>query len=250
MKKFSICIPTHDRGIKGPIWIRELFDSLKMQTFKDFDIVVSDQSTNDNILNVCKEYSESFDFTYLRYQGNIPCENINVGLEECVGEIIKIMFSDDVFVSCYALEIINNFYSKNKTKWSFSGFCEMTEDGKTFYNEKQPKWSDYTLEGRNLLSSPSVVCFRNQCKDYFDPKLKNLLDTEFYHRMRWKNGLPHFIPETLVANRQHNNRISSNGYDAVIEHPEGNWMVNAQEIDYIRNKHSNFYSNRKYPDEN
>ena len=67
MPRFSIVIPTHDRGENGPKWMRELLDSLKIQTFQDFDIVVPDQSKNDKILDTCKEYSEDFEFTYISH---------------------------------------------------------------------------------------------------------------------------------------------------------------------------------------
>ena len=60
MPEFSIAIPTHDRGENGPKWLRELLDSLRAQTFQDFDIVVSDQSRNDLILDTCKEYSDVY----------------------------------------------------------------------------------------------------------------------------------------------------------------------------------------------
>ena len=97
------------------------------------------------------------------------------------------------------------------------------------------------LEGRNFLSSPSVV-FLNESKQYFDENLKLLLDTDFYHRMRWENGMPHIIENVLVANRDHDDRISSHQtsqYD-VIEHPEGNWMINRREHHYVQEKHSDF----------
>ena len=159
----------------------------------------------------------------MRYEGKVPCENINIALDECEGEIIKIMFSDDIFVSDSALEILDREYKQTNCKWAFSGFCG-TRDGKEFYDYKIPKWSDYMLEGRNLLSSPTVVSFLNTSKQHFDENLKLFLDTEFYHRMRWENGMPHIIEDTLVANRDHDNRISSqqtSQYDAAIEHPEG-----------------------------
>lgn len=250
--RFSIAIPAHDRGENGPIWMKELLDSIKIQSFKDLEIIVSDQSKNNNILNVCQEYSNDFDFKYVKYEGSIPCENINIALDECEGEIIKIMFSDDIFVNNRSLEIIDSEYRKTNCKWAFSGFCG-TRDGETFYDHRTPKWTDYMLEGRNLLSSPSVVSFLNSSKQYFDENLKLLLDTEFYHRMRWENGIPHIIEDVLVANRDHDNRISSHQtskYDAIIEHPEGNWMVNRSEYDYIQIKHKQFCMNRKYPDEN
>lgn len=250
--RFSIAIPTHDRGDNGPKWMRDLLDSIESQTFHDFEIVVSDQSKNDNILNVCEEYSEKFEFKYIKYQGSVPCENINIALDECDGDIIKIMFSDDIFVDDRALEIIDEQYRKTDCSWAFSGFCG-TRDGKTFYDEKIPKWTDHMLEGRNLLSSPSVVSFLNSSKEHFDENLKLLLDTDFYHRMRWKYGMPHIIDNVLVANRDHDDRISSHQtsqYDAVIEHPEGNWLINTREYHYIQEKYKEFFITRRYPDEN
>ena len=186
------------------------------------------------------------------YKGDVPCENINIALDECEGDIIKIMFSDDIFVSDSALELIDKAYRETECSWMFSGFCG-TKDGKNFYDHKTPRWTDYMLEGRNLLSSPSVVSFLNESKQYFDENLKLLLDTDFYHRMRWENGMPHIIEDVLVANRDHDDRISSHQtsqYDAVIEHPEGNWMINRREHHYVQEKYSDFCSNRKYPDEN
>ena len=53
MFEFSIAIPAHDRGENGPMWMRELLDSLEKQTFQDFEVVVSDQSKNDDIMDVC-----------------------------------------------------------------------------------------------------------------------------------------------------------------------------------------------------
>jgi uncharacterized Rossmann fold enzyme len=71
--------------------------------------------------------------------------------------------------------------------------------------------------------------------------------------MRWNNGLPNIIPDILVANRDHDNRISSQAtsqYDCVVEHPEGGWMMNSKELKYIQEKYSEFIQTRKYPDEN
>ena len=56
MSKISIAIPTHDRGVNGGLWLSELFETLKFQTFKDFDIVISDQSKNNIIYNTCEKY--------------------------------------------------------------------------------------------------------------------------------------------------------------------------------------------------
>jgi hypothetical protein len=159
------------------------------------------------------------------------------------------MFSDDIFLKDYALERIQQEYNKLNCKWAFSGFSNW--NGKT-HDEKIPVWADKTLEGRNLLSSPTVVSFLNECKEEFDVNLKLLLDVDFYHRMRMKNGMPNIIPNILVANRDHDDRISSQAtsqYDCVVEHPEGNWMMNSRELHYIHQKYPDFMINPKYPDE-
>ena len=95
--------------------------------------------------------------------------------------------------------------------------------------------------------------YRNDgSKVKFDNNLKLLLDTDFYHRMRVKNGMPHIILGSLVANREHDDRISSQAtskYDCVVEHPEGNWLMNSRELQYVHEKYPEFMTNPKYPDE-
>ena len=253
MSKISLAIPCHDRGENGPLWLDELFQSIKSQTFQDIDIVISDQSENDLILDKCKEWNDHFEFTYVRYEGSTPCDNINTALENCTGDITKIIFSDDVFTTNIALDTINQVLENFDNDWLFTGYCE-TDDGKNFYSLKRPKWVKETLIGRNLLSSPSGVAFKTECGVKFDPNLKLLLDVDFYHNMRIKNGLPALVPEVFYANRNHTNRVSSQStsqYDCTIQHPEGNWMMNHSEYEYITEKYKEFFANdMRYPDEN
>ena len=80
-------------------------------------------------MNACKEYD--FDFTYVKYEGSVPCENINIALDNCEGKIIKIMFSDDIFMTNDALERIKYEYDTTDTKWAFSGFSNW--DGNDYF---------------------------------------------------------------------------------------------------------------------
>jgi hypothetical protein len=52
--------------------------------------------------------------------------------------------------------------------------------------------------------------------------------------MRIENGIPEIISDVLIANREHDGRMSASGiaYDARIDHPEGGWLVNSKELDY------------------
>ncbi len=181
------------------------------------------------------------------YQG----DNINCVIENSEGRILKLIMQDDIFVDENTLQKIKDKFDETECKWLFHGFTHTT-DGVETHRNCIPRWCDMMLEGRNLLGSPSCVAFLNESKMYLDRNLKLLVDTEFYHRMRMQHGMPEIIPDILIANREHGNRTSSViEYDAVIEHPEGSWMVDSKEINYIMIKHKQFFiGDKKYPDEN
>ena len=94
MSEISICIPTYEFKGDGVKYLSELFDTLQLQTFQDFNIVVSDHSVDDKIHDFCKEKSELFEIIYIRNQygrGNLG-PNTNVALEHGTGRILKVVF--------------------------------------------------------------------------------------------------------------------------------------------------------------
>lgn len=253
MPEISVCIPVYEFNGMGTKYLQDIFDGLEKQTFQDFEVVISDHSKDDVIRNYCFEKSEDFSITYMKnpngrgFQG----DNINCVIENAEGRILKLIMQDDIFISDYALEKIKNAFDETDCKWLFHGFTH-TSDGVETHRDCIPRWCDMVLEGRNLLGSPSCIAFLNDSKMYLDRNLKLLVDTEFYHRMRLEHGEPYIISDILIANREHESRTSANiAYDSVIEHPEGSWLVDSKEIDYIMIKHKEFFINdKKYPDEN
>lgn len=237
-KEISIAIPTYEINGLGWQYLIELFDTIVAQTFKNFEVCISDHSKDDSILRVCEQYANYFPIQYYKNEfkrGNGPA-NTNSVIEMCTGRITKIMFQDDLFLSSQALSIIHSTFNKPSCNWCFNGFAH-TKDGKTHFRPMIPKWTDMMLEGRNLLGSPSTVSFLTNKFVGFDEKLSLLMDTDFYHRMRVKNGDPIIINDYLISNREHQNRVSSSiKYDKIMEHPEGNWMVNEAELKYVIEK--------------
>ena len=253
MPEISVCIPTYEFKGKGVKYLVDIFDGLRKQTFQDFDIVISDHSEDDVIHDFCEEISKEFSIIYLKnpndrgFQGS----NINCVMENAEGKILKLLMQDDLFVDDKALEKIKKGFDETNCKWLFHGFTHTT-DGIETHRDCVPNWCDMVLEGRNLLGSPSCVAILNENKTYLDTNLKLLVDTEFYHRMRIENGIPYIISDILIANREHDDRTSNNiQYDTRIDHPEGSWLVDSKELDYVMVKHKNFFINeKKYPDEN
>jgi len=242
MIDLSIAIPTYEMGGVGPDYLRELFVSIEKQTFKNFEVCISDHSKDDSILKVCEEYSQDFTIQYFKNEkdrGNGPA-NTNSAVEMCSSSYTKLIFADDLFINDNAFELIVRTFDATDCDWLFNAF-KHTSDGRRFVRPMIPRWTDMMLEGRNLLGSPSCVAFKTDKFVGFDTKLKLLMDTDFYHRMRCENGAPGLIEEYLIANREHPNRISSSSinYNHRIDHPEGGWVVNKEELDYVLEKNSN-----------
>lgn len=239
MSKISIAIPTYEMKGLGAQYLQELFDSIIQQSHKDVEVVVSDHSQGNDILDVCNEYSKLFSLVYIRNyydKGNGPA-NTNVALKHCSGDLIKIMFADDLFTDDSALEKINNRFEESDCKWVVTGFSH-TRDGKNFYRPMIPRWSEHLLEGQNFMGGPSICTVRKDSLEYFDPICRMLMDTEFYHRMRYYHGMPSVLDDICVCSREGDYRVSSNlELDIICEHPDGSWQANRKELEYVTEKH-------------
>lgn len=249
MPEISIAIPTYEMKGSGAFYLSELFETIRQQDFKDFEVCVSDHSKDDDILEVCGQYANYFTIQYFKNEekrGNGPA-NTNSAVEMCEGRITKLIFQDDLFVFTNALSKIKSTFDETNCNWCFNAFVH-TIDGRQHFDPKIPKWTDEMLEGRNLLGSPSCVSFLTEKFEKFDENLVLLMDTDFYHRMRYNHGMPSIIEDYLVSNREHDNRISSSNvkYNAEVYHPEGSWIVNAEELMYVVEKN---LETRQYPDE-
>lgn len=226
--KISICVPTYEYKGEGVMFLTKLFDSIKSQTYKNFNVVISDHSVNNNIKTICDLYSSFFEIYYIKNNfklGNGPY-NTNNAIKNSDGEIIKIMFQDDFFFDESALEKIVQTYIQNKCEWIVNG-CNHTNDGVTFSRDMIPHWNNDIIFGVNTISSPSVLSFKNNNNCFFDENLVMLMDCEMYYQLYLKYGEPIIIGDILITNRIHSNQISSLYNNNIND-----------EISYIRKKHN------------
>lgn len=206
--RFSICIPVWEQHGFGLRYLKDLIHSIQIQTFQNYEIIISDHSNNRDIFEYLD--SEKFDLTYLKYDENYGngVANLNNALKMANGEIIKIMFQDDFMFGRRCLEKFDEAFKYKNSKWVVCG-CNHTRDGVNFERFMVPSWNGKLLEGVNTISSPSVLAFRNENVELFDENLTMLMDTEYYYRLYKKYGYPNIISDILITNRQHQNQISS-----------------------------------------
>ena len=78
MALISICIPTYEMSGRGVGYLTHSFNILSKQSFKDFDVVISDHSQNDDIKKLCENYSNLLDIQYHRNTEGRGSNSINI----------------------------------------------------------------------------------------------------------------------------------------------------------------------------
>jgi len=190
----SVCIPTYEMGGYGKEVLKRSLDILRTQTFKDFEVVISDNSENDEIKNLCEntEYS-SLSINYFKNPIKGMAQNTNSAIKVAKGKIIKILYMDDYLADENSLQkIVENF----KGHWLVTG-CEHS-DGNHRYNPHYPKYNKKIYRGENTIGSPSVLSIKNEDPLLFDENMTWLLDCDYYKRMYDKYGEPTILNEINV----------------------------------------------------
>jgi glycosyltransferase involved in cell wall biosynthesis len=210
--KISIAIPTYESKGRGNEFLDDLFSTIEIQTFKDFEVVVSDHSIDNELLKVIYQYRGKFKIVYVKNEndhGNGPA-NTNNAIKNCSGEIIKVMFQDDFFYDDEALEKIYNAFTP-ETQWLLCGSNHTKNDGNSFYWDLYPTWNDDIIRGVNTISSPSVLAARREVFENikFDTNLVMMMDCELYYHIKKVYGDPVYYHDVLVSNRVHEDQISS-----------------------------------------
>ncbi len=222
----SVAIPTYESKGRAAEFAHFQFKRLLEQTYKDFEVVISDHSKDDVIKNICEEYEDRLNIIYLRNEEGrgLSSYNINNAIKYCKGDIIKFLWFDDFLWNKHSLQYINEAFDGG-TNWLVSA-CEHTrDDGKTFYRTFYPRYNDQLHLGNNTISGPSVLTIRNtEDKIYFDDRLIWLMDVDYYRRLHDKYGAPKILNKITVVNRDHAGQLS-HIMDPKIKEKEFHMMV-------------------------
>lgn len=120
--KYSIIIPTYNSAKE----IEKAIDSVKKQTFKNYEIIVIDDCSTDNTLDVLKEID---DIKVIKNQENIKAGGSrNKGIEASKGEYIIFLDADDYLAENDTLEKIDNVIGKDTPDIVYLGFKMIGKD--------------------------------------------------------------------------------------------------------------------------
>ena len=196
----SICVPAYKRVD----YLHRLLSSISQQTFKDFEVIITDDSPDDSVAQKLNEISLPFEFHYVK---NVPAlgtpGNWNRGLALAKGSWIKLMHDDDWFSTPDALQVLADESKYSGADFIFSAFNNVKESQQpqpvfcSSFRLKLIRNNPVTLVAKNVIGPPSVVMHRKDITYEYDTRMKWLVDMDFYMRYLSTHSF-HYIPKTLI----------------------------------------------------
>lgn len=214
----SIVIPVYEMAGRAEEMLKDLLFSIQKQTYKNYEIIVSDDG--EDLQQLCFQFEE---VKYYRNTGTKgACSNLNNALAHAKGAIIKPMFQDDMFSDIDCLKKI----SEMKGDWAV---CISEHIGGRAPHIPYESTDIYELaRGCNTFGSPSAVAWKRNDL-IFDENLKWLFDCDFYARMAQIYGQPEFINTTVLVRE----------WDGMATRTVADGGVRIAELAYIESKFSN-----------
>jgi glycosyltransferase involved in cell wall biosynthesis len=213
---------------RGSNYLQRLLDSISRQTFKNFEVVVSDHAIGDENRIVCEAYRQIIALKYFRNESDrgSSSSNLNSAIKHATGEWIKPVFQDDFFLTSSALaQIVDFLEAKPTVGWFATGSIQMFEGG-ALANPFIPFWSKELYLGKNTISSPSVIGFNEKYKHIlFSKELIWLMDIDFYLNLSEEAGVPEVLPQILVVNSVWSGSVSNVTSDSLKEAEKNKFLA-------------------------
>ncbi len=212
MPTFSILLPVYN----GEKFLSDAIDSVLSQTYKDFELLISDDCSVDSTASILAQY-ESKDARVKIWRNPKQLGlfgNYNACLNKATGKFVKPFAQDDLFLPD-TLQLLHQAFLDNPNVSIVSGVREIIdESGETtdfLRNCKSDKLFDYDevlrdnlLTLQNKIGEPSAVAFKNDksTEGGFDENLYHLGDIDFWIRLA-KNGGYFYLNKIVCKFRHH-----------------------------------------------
>lgn len=223
----SICVPAY----KYPDLLRRNLLSIIEQSFTSFEVIVTDDSSHNELKLVIEEIADSRIHYYKNPKALGSPANWNESIKYAKGKWIKIMHHDDWFCTNTSLEkfmlaaeqypeaglIFSNFFKNSRESLSLNR--KLTNR----YLEKI-KNNPIILNFLNGIGAPSTVMYQNNKGILFDTSSKWCVDVIFYIKVLKQSPIFHYIEEPLLS-------ITANSYTQVTNNTNG--LIKVKEVLYV-----------------
>lgn len=214
MPKVSVCIPTHNCGH----FISEAINSVLLQDFKDYELIISDNASTDNTKNIIDSYDDSR-IKYFKNKHNIGfVNNLNLCIDLSNGEYIIFLCADDVWYPGILRKEVNVLDQNPRVVFVHTGFKhigERSSKGRAACNRWQKIMSG-TSFFREYFKGLRPVCLSSSMAriDFvrkiggFIADFSNAADFAMWLRLALEGNVA-YLKEVLTGYRIHSSSLSS-----------------------------------------
>ncbi len=245
-KKVSVIMPTYNRGYI----IAEALDSLRKQTYTEFEVLVIDDGSTDHTEEVVSNFS-GLDIHYIKLEENKGANYArNVGIKHAKGEYLAFLDSDNEYhPQNLAIKVGIMQQAHSKTGFVFGSFWRV-EEGEIEICPPSEVHTHIRNELRKIMLKANVidtntVLIKKECFEKvggFDEKLRRLQDWDMFGRVLFEGKYEALFCETpLVVNRVQSDSISKKG-DLFVE--AKNRILEKRKDDYKQ-----YYDSKKIVEE-
>ena len=107
--KYSVIVPVYNR----PDEVKELLESLAVQSFRDFEVVIVEDGSKVPCDSVVSSFSDSLEIRYFTKENSGPGQTRNYGAERASGEFLIILDSDVIVPPGYFAAIEKELANKD-----------------------------------------------------------------------------------------------------------------------------------------
>ena len=202
-------------------FITDCLESIIMQDYPNFEIIVSDDGSQDKTQEIIKNYQKKYPNKFkihLSEINNGVATNCNIALKLCTGKYIILFAGDDIMLQKKISIQTEKMESDNNISLSFHNL-EVFDSikniklfnftDKLFNFTKKGTYKNFFTEG-NFLGAPSVMFLRDKMPiNGLDESIKYSNDTLFFLEILLNGGNYVYIDLILVRYRKHLNNLST-----------------------------------------
>lgn len=235
----SVCIPAYQRTH----YLERLLKSIAEQSFRDFEVILSDDSRDNSVEQLAKQYETKFILHYYKNDKALGTPaNWNFSIKKARGEWIKLMHDDDWFASENALQHFAKA-TVSQTKFIFSAYTNFFEKNQSSETVKLTNlWKQTigkepaTLIAKNVIGPPSVTLIHKSVTEQYDERLKWRVDTDFYERILRNEQSFYYINQPLVNVGISESQVTQSClYKPEVELPEGLILLEKHGVSSLKN---------------
>lgn len=202
-------------------WIEETLDSVRAQTFPDWEMLLVEDCSTDQTVPVIEKYLERTGEDRIRLirqeENGGAARARNRGVQEAAGRYIAYIDADDLWEP-EKLERQTAFMEERKAAFSFTGYEFADEFGKGLGKiVRVPECLNYQEALKNTTIFTSTVMFDTEeiPKEELEMPIIKSEDTALWWRILRRGYLAYGLDENLVKYRRAGKTLSSNKLEAI-----------------------------------